>query len=378
MVNFIDLEAQQKQILPSGITLREDINKRISEVLDRGAYILGPEVEELESALADFVGVKFCITMASGTDAILAALMSLDVEAGDEVITTPFSFFATSEMITLLGAIPVFVDIDPLTYNLDPTLIEQAITKKTKAIMPVSLYGQPANFLEINLIAKKFSIPVIEDAAQSFGAMHHGKKSCNLSDIGTTSFFPSKPFGCYGDGGACFTDNPVLAENMRKISRHGQSRRYFHTEIGFNGRLDTLQAAVLLAKLPLFKIEIDLRQKVADTYFKLLKDLRNVKKPFIRDCNKSVYGQFTIEVENRELVQDKLKTYNIPTAVHYPSILPKQPALKNYLIGNNIKKLDIFKHAESASQKVISLPMYPFILESQQEYIVLKLKEILE
>lgn len=374
-MNFIDLEAQQKQILPSGITLREDINKRISQVLDRGAYILGPEVEDLESSLAEFVGVDFCISMASGTDAILAALMSLGIKAGDEVITTPFSFFSTSEMISLLGAIPVFVDIDPLTYNIDPNLIEKSITKNTKAIMPVSLYGQPANFLEINSISKKFSIPVIEDAAQSFGAMHHGKKSCNLSDIGTTSFFPSKPFGCYGDGGACFTNDPVLAENIRKISRHGQSRRYFHTEIGFNGRLDTIQAAILLAKFPLFKKEIDKRQEVAENYFKLLEKLK-IKTPFIQKENKSVFAQFTIEIENRNEVQENLKKYGIPTAIHYPSILPNQPALKNSIRLNQPDENHNI-NAEFASQHVLSLPMHPSLTLEEQEFITSKLKKSL-
>ena len=239
-MQFIDLAAQQRQLLPDGRTIREAVDARIASVLNHGRYILGPEVEELETSLASYVGVKHCIAVASGTDALLIALMALGVQAGDEVITTPFSFISTSETIALLGATPVYVDIDPATYNLDPDKLEQSISACTKAIIPVSLYGQPADFLAINAIAERHGLPVIEDGAQSFGSEQQCRRSCGLSTIGTTSFFPSKPFGGYGDGGACFTDDPELANRIRRVSRHGQARRYFHTDIGVNGRIDTL------------------------------------------------------------------------------------------------------------------------------------------
>ena len=255
-MHFIDLKAQQQQVLPEGRSLREVVDARIAAVLDHGQYILGPEVAQLEQRLAAYVGVEHCIAVSSGTDALLIALMALGVKSGDEVITTPFSFIATAEAIVLLGAVPVYVDIDPLTYNLDPSKIEVSISPRTKAIIPVSLYGQPADFSAINLIAERYGLPVIEDAAQSFGAQQNGRQSCNLSTIGTTSFFPSKPLGGYGDGGACFTNDAELAGVMRRISLHGQSRRYMHTELGVNGRLDTLQATILLAKLELFDAEL--------------------------------------------------------------------------------------------------------------------------
>ena len=245
-MQFIDLVEQQCQLLPDGRTIREAVDARSASVLDHGRYILGPEVQELETILAEYVGVQHCIAVSSGTDALLIALMALGVQAGDEVITTPFSFISTSETIALLGASPVYVDIDPATYNLDPIKLEAKISSRTKAIIPVSLYGQPANFLAINEIAQRYDLPVIEDGAQSFGSEQHGRRSCGLSTVGTTSFFPSKPFGGYGDGGACFTDDPELADHMLRISRHGQTQRYFHTDIGVNGRIDTLQAAILL------------------------------------------------------------------------------------------------------------------------------------
>ena len=251
-LDFIDLATQQDG-------LREGIENRIHRVLHHGAYIMGPEVTELEAQLAAYTGSKHCITVASGTDALLIAMMALGIKPGDEIITTPFTFIATGEMIALIGAKPVFVDIDPRTYNLDPALIEAAITPRTKAIMPVSLYGQCAEFDEINAIAAKHGLPVIEDAAQSFGATYKGRKSCALSTIGCTSFFPSKPLGCYGDGGACFTDDDALAKLMREIRVHGQERRYYHPIIGVNGRMDTLQCAVLLAKMPTFPDEVRAR-----------------------------------------------------------------------------------------------------------------------
>ena len=251
-MHFLDLKAQQEQLLDDGKTLRAEIDRRIAAINDNCKFIQGPEVNELEESLAKFVGSKNCISVSSGTDALLIALMALDIKDSDEVITTPFSFIATAETILMLGAKPVFVDIEKDSYNIDPLKIEEKITSKTKAIIAVSLYGQPANFNLINNIAKKHNIPVIEDGAQSFGATHHNKKSCNLSTLGTTSFFPSKPLGCYGDGGACFTNDDELASKMKRISLHGQEKRYFHTEIGVNGRIDTFQAAILLAKLPIF------------------------------------------------------------------------------------------------------------------------------
>ena len=265
-MQFIDLAAQQSQLLPNGRTIRQNIDSKIASVLDHGKYILGPEVEELESELSSYVGVEHCIAVASGTDALLIALMALGVKPGDEVITTPFSFISTSETIALIGATPVYADIDPLTYNLDPKKIESVITERTKAIIPVSLYGQPADFKAINFIAKRYDLPVIEDGAQSFGSEQDQQRSCGLSTIGTTSFFPSKPFGGIGDGGACFTSDPELAARMRRISRHGQKRRYFHTDIGVNGRIDTLQAAVLLAKWPNFDLEVEARARIGDAY----------------------------------------------------------------------------------------------------------------
>jgi UDP-2-acetamido-2-deoxy-ribo-hexuluronate aminotransferase len=253
-MQFIDLKAQQRQPLADGRSLRQAIDARIAGVLEHGQYILGPEVAELEQRLAGYVGVDHCVAVASGTDALLVALMALGVQAGDQVITTPFSFIATAETIALLGAVPVYVDIDPATDNLDPDRLEESITPRTRAIIPVSIYGQPADFGAINAIAKRHGLPVIEDGAQSFGATHHGQRSCGLSTIGTTSFFPSKPLGGYGDGGACFTSDGELAERMRRISRHGQTSRYFHTDVGVNGRIDTLQAAIVLAKLELFEV----------------------------------------------------------------------------------------------------------------------------
>jgi UDP-2-acetamido-2-deoxy-ribo-hexuluronate aminotransferase len=259
MIPFIDLKAQQERI-------KEDLNRRIQRVLDHGQYIMGPEVKELEVKLAAYVGVSHCIGVASGTDALMIALMAIGIQPGDEVITTPFTFIATAEVIALLQGKPVFVDIDPRTYNIDPAKIEAAITGKTRAILPVSLYGQCADMDAINAIAAKYHLPVIEDAAQSFGATYMGRKSCGLSTIGCTSFFPSKPLGCYGDGGACFTDDDGLASRMRQIRAHGQDRRYHHPVIGVNGRLDTMQAAILLAKYEVFETEVKLRGEIGGLY----------------------------------------------------------------------------------------------------------------
>ena len=375
-MEFIDLKAQQNQLLDNGLTLREDIEKRIKSVLDHGRYILGKEVEELEKNLANFVGVKHCIAVSSGTDALLIALMSLDIKPGDEVITTPFSFFATAETILLLGAKPVFVDIEKNTYNLDPSKIEAAISRKTKAIIPVSLYGQPANFEIINRIAKVYKIPVIEDGAQSFGSTQNLIRSCGLSTIGITSFFPSKPLGGYGDGGACFTNDDFLAKLMRQISSHGQETRYTHIKLGLNGRMDTIQAAVLLSKLNIFEREVYLRQKIGKRYTKGLNQRGFNDTPFIDSINTSVYAQYTIQVDNRDKIISFLKEKGIPTSIHYPSLIPDQVALNNRknLLDNFFKRA-IFKsykleNARNLVSKVLSLPMHPLLKEEDQDKII--------
>lgn len=355
-MQFIDLKAQQSRIC-------ESLRRRLDAVLGHGQYILGPEVEELEAALADFVGVRHCIGVASGTDALLVAMMALGVSSGDEVITTPFTFIATAETIALLGAVPVFVDIDPRTYNLDPQRIEQAITPRTRAIMPVGLYGQCAAMDDIQAIAERHGLPVIEDAAQSFGAMHGGRRSCSLSTIGCTSFFPSKPLGCYGDGGACFTDDDALAAGLRQIRAHGQDRRYHHPVIGVNARLDTLQAAVLLAKLEVFGDEIAARDRLGARYSRQLEDV--VTTPYIEPRNTSVYGQYTVEVDRRDEFIASLNADGIPTAVHYPVPLHLQPAFAGLNRGAGS-----FPNAEAAAGRVVSLPMHPYLTDEEQDRIV--------
>lgn len=367
-MQFIDLKAQQQQLMPDGRSLRQAVDARLAILLDHGQYILGPEVAELEQALAAYVSVEHCIAVASGTDALLIALMALGVKAGDEVITTPFSFIATAETIALLGAIPVYVDIDPLTYNLDPTLLEAAITPRTKAIIPVSLYGQPADFQAINPIAERHGLPVIEDGAQSFGASQQGCQSGSLSTIGITSFFPSKPLGGYGDGGACFTRDTELAERMRRISRHGQSRRYFHTDLGVNARIDTLQAAILLVKLELFDTEVEARQRIGARYSQQLHASGITSTPKLTPGNTSVFAQYTIQVEDRTVVQAALKQQGIPTAVHYPTLLCQQPALAG--CGERCSSGCGSPQAMRASQRVLSLPMHPYLSESDQDTVV--------
>jgi UDP-2-acetamido-2-deoxy-ribo-hexuluronate aminotransferase len=349
-IPFIDLKTQQQHILLQ-------LEKNIHQVLHHGKYIMGPEIVELEQKLAEYVGVKHCITVSSGTDALLIAMMALGIGPDDEVITTPFSFIATAETIALLGAKPIFVDIDSRTYNIDSKQIEAAITPKTKAILPVSLYGQCADFDAIN----QYNIPVIEDAAQSFGASYKGQKSCSLSTIGCTSFFPSKPLGCYGDGGACFTNDDELAKLMREIRIHGQEKRYHHARIGINGRMDTLQAAILLAKLEIFPQEVEARNRIGQAYTNALKD--RVITPYIESHNTSVYAQYTIQVDNRDQLQQKLKQQGIPTAVHYPIPLHKQPAFAD------LKASDC-SVAENLATRVISLPMHPYLTEMEQLQII--------
>lgn len=342
-MKFIDLEAQYQQY-------KAYIDAAIQGVLDHGQYINGPEIQALEAKLADYVGVKHCIGNASGTTAIQITLMALGVGPGDEVITTPFSFFATAEVIILLGAKPVYVDIDSRTYNINPDAIEAAITQKTKAIMPVSLYGQPADFDPINAIAAKWHLPVIEDAAQSLGATYKGRRSCSLSTTACTSFFPSKPLGCYGDGGACFTNDDALAEKMRRIADHGQSGRYQHTMIGINGRLDTIQAAILLQKLQYFQKEMDLRQEVAEAYSSYLS--KDIVQPYIAPHSVSAFAQYTIQVDHRDAVREALTAVGIPTAIHYPKGLHQQPA-------SVMDETVSYPVTESVSQRVLSLPFYP-------------------
>ena len=367
-MQFIDLAVQQRQQLPDGRTIREAVDARIAAVLNHGRYILGPEVEELETTLAAHACVDHCIVVASGTDALLIALMALGVQAGDEVITTPFSFISTSETIALLGATPVYVDIDPATYNLDPGKLEPAISARTKAIIPVSLYGQPADFPAINAIGERHGLPVIEDGAQSFGSEQLGRRSCGLTTIGTTSFFPSKPFGGYGDGGACFTDDPRLADRIRRISRHGQARRYFHTDIGVNGRIDTLQAAILLGKWPNFTREVEARGRIGAAYSRKLQAAGICTTPQLDEGNTSVYAQYTVQVDQRAEVQAMLKEQGIPTAVHYPTLLCQQPALRcehNLCSGGCHTP-----HAQAASERVMSLPMHPWLSDSDQDRVV--------
>ena len=363
-MQFIDLKTQSERI-------EARLFARFKTILDHGAYIMGPEVAEVEQALASFVGVEHALTVASGTDALLIALMALGVCAGDEVITTPFSFFATAEVIALLGATPVFVDIAPDTYNINAASIEAAITCKTKAIMPVSLYGQCADYDEINAIAKRYNLPVIEDAAQSFGATYKGRHSCGLTTIGCTSFFPSKPLGCYGDGGACFTNDSDLATRMNEIRLHGQSKRYHHTRLGINGRFDTIQAGFLLEKLTIFPEEIQLRQQVADRYQELLATAFRL--PVIKPHNTSVFAQYTLNVEDRDQVQKALQEQGIPTAVHYPLGLHEQPIFKTMFPGEQH-----FPNTERAARRVLSIPMHPYLIREDQEKIAHALSEVLD
>ena len=358
-MEFIDLKTQYAR-------LKAEIDSGIQRVLDHGQYILGPEVAELEEKLAAYTGAKYCITCANGTDALQIAQMALGIGVGDEVITPGFTYIATAETVALLGAKPVYVDVDPKTYNLDVTKLEAAITPKTKAIIPVSLYGQCADFDAINAIAQKYNIPVIEDAAQSFGATYKGRKSCNLSTIACTSFFPSKPLGCYGDGGAIFTNDEELAKVIRQIARHGQDRRYHHIRVGVNSRLDTLQAAILLPKLAVLDEEIQARQKVADTYTRLFNEIGIFTTPFIESHNQCAWAQYTIQVENRAEVQAKLQSQGIPTAVHYPIPLNKQPAVADSSV--------VLPVGDTIAERVMSLPMHPYLEQEEQVEIIQSLK----
>jgi UDP-2-acetamido-2-deoxy-ribo-hexuluronate aminotransferase len=362
-MQFIDLHKQYDQ-------LKSAINARINTIFHHGQYILGPEVFELEKRLAEYVGVKHCISVANGTDALMIAMMALGIQPQDEVITSPFTFIANAETIALLRAVPVFVDIDPDTYNIDAKLIRAAMTSQTKCIMPVSLYGQCADMNAINEIANEYHIPVIEDAAQSLGATYHGKKSGSLSTIACTSFFPSKPLGCYGDGGACFTNDDDLANDMRQIRIHGQNKRYNHRLLGMNSRLDTIQAAILLAKLDIFEREVENRQLIGKRYHDLLKN--HVKPMHVLPENTCVYAQYTIQVPERDKICEYLKQANIPTAIHYPIPLHLQPIFSDTKISSSLKV------AEDAAKSVMSLPMHPYLTEDEQHDIVENLCKALQ
>lgn len=359
-IPFIDLKAQYQAIKPQ-------IQERINRVLEHGQYIMGPEVREMEERLETYSGAKHCVSVASGTEALLISLMTLGIGPGDEVITTPFTFAATAEMIVLAGAKPVFVDIEPDTCNIDARLIEASVNSRTKAIMPVSLYGQTADMDEINAIAARHgNIPVIEDAAQSFGAEYRGKKSCHVSTVGCTSFFPSKPLGCYGDGGAIFSDDDQIAQACREIRVHGQSERYVHSRIGVGGRMDALQCAIVLAKLERFEWEIEQRIRIGQRYNKLM-DERGVARVKQRDDRTSVFAQYTILTPYRENLQRRLKESGVATAIHYPMPLNEQPAYK-HLGCNNSTPI-----AAEIARMVMSLPMGPDLTESDQLRVVASL-----
>ena len=347
MMKFIDLNEQY-------LLIKKVIHKKIQTVLGHGQFITGPEVMELERRLAEWIGVRHCVTVSNGTMALLIALMALGIGPGDQVITSSFSFFATAETIIFLGAEPVFVDIDLFTYNIDSSKIEAAITSRTKAIMPVSLFGQCADLTTINAIAEHHGLFVIEDGAQSFGATHQGKQSCGLTTIGCTSFFPSKPLGCYGDGGACFTNDDALAEAMRLIRNHGQEKHYRHIRIGLNARFNTLQAAVLLAKLEIFPDEMKRRQIVAAWYSDVLRGHFVI--PHVVPENVSVFAQYTIRVKEREIIRVALTEVGIPTAIHYPKPLHEQPAIQDYL---QVRRG--YPQTKIASQQVLSLPFHPYL-----------------
>jgi UDP-2-acetamido-2-deoxy-ribo-hexuluronate aminotransferase len=354
-MQFIDLQTQYRAI-------ENSIQKRINQVLEHGKYIMGPEVSELEAKLAALVGVKHCVTVSSGTDALLLALMALGIKPGDEIITTPFSFFASASMGYFLGATPIFVDIDPKTYNLDPALIEAAITSKTKAILAVNLYGQCADYDAIAAIAEQHGLFVVEDAAQSLGATYKGRASGSLGDISCTSFYPSKPLGCYGDGGACFTDDDFLVKQLQLVRDHGQATRYQHVTLGINGRLDTLQAAILLAKLDIFDAELQSRIKIAEKYTEALAE--RFITPYIEPYNISAFAQYTLLHENRDAISQYLQGLQIPTAIHYPVPLHKQP------IFAHLPQKSALSVTERIAKQVISLPFHPYMENHDVDRVV--------
>jgi UDP-2-acetamido-2-deoxy-ribo-hexuluronate aminotransferase len=362
-MHFVDLKSQYRRY-------QAEIDTRLRRVLEHGQFILGPEVAELEAALARFVGVRHALTVASGTDSLEIALRALGIGPGDEVITVPFTWISTAEVIALVGARPVFVDIEPDTYNIAVEQVEAAITPRTRALLPVSLFGQMPDFDRINALAARHGLPVIEDAAQSFGATQRGRRSGGVTTIGSTSFFPAKPLGCYGDGGALFTNDEGLAERMRAIRTHGGLERNHHPLLGMNGRFDTLQAAVLLAKLPHFEWELSERQRLAARYNAALAGL--CVTPAVAPGNIHVYAQYTIRVPDRDAVAARLKAAGIPTAVYYPKCLHEQPVFAG--LGH---RPGDFPVAEQAAREVLSLPLHPFLTEADQDRVVDALKTAL-
>ena len=362
-MDFIDLKAQYKKFEPA-------IRERIDRVLEHGRFIMGPEVEELESDLAKYVDCRHAITVASGTDSLEIALRALEIGPGDEVLTVPFTWISTAEVVLQVGAKPVFVDIDPLDFNIAVDLIEAAITPRTKALLPVSLFGQMPDYDAINAIAAKHGITVIEDAAQSFGATRHGRKSCGVTTIASTSFYPAKPLGCYGEGGALFTNDDDLALKMRAIRTHGGIRRHYHDLVGMNGRFDTLQAAIMLGKWPGFADEVVARGRLGARYTEKLQDV--CKTPELREGNTHVYAQYTLRVPDRDALGEKLKTKGVPTAVYYPKCLHEQPVFAHlgYKYGD-------FPNAEAASREVISLPLNPYLTEAEQDFVINGVRESL-
>ena len=362
-MEFVDLKTQYRRY-------QTEVDERIRRVLEHGRFIMGPEIEELEKDLAARVGVKHCITVANGTQSLEIALRALDIGPGDEVVTVPFTWISTAEAISLTGAKPVFVDIDPSTYNINVELIEAAITPRTKALLPVSLFGQMPDYALINATAARHGLPVIEDAAQSFGATQKGQPSCGITTIGSTSFFPAKPLGCYGDGGALFTNDDALAHKMKAIRTHGGIQRHDHPILGTNGRFDTLQAAVLLAKLPHFEWELKQRTRLGARYSSLLQSSCFV--PSVAAGNTHVYAQYTIRLPNRDKVAEQLKSRGIPFGIYYPKCLHEQPVFASLGLtwGD-------FPEAEKASREVLSLPLHPFLTEADQDHVVKTLTDIL-
>ena len=362
-IPFINLKEQYQEY-------KQEIDSAIQKVLSSSRFIMGPEIFELEKNLSDYTGSQNVIACSSGTDALLLALMSIGIKPGDEIITSPFTFIATAEAISYLGATPVFVDIELETYNINHLLIEEKITSKTKAIMPVSLFGQVSDMDYINKIAEEYNLIVIEDAAQSFGATYKNKKSCNLSTLACTSFFPAKPLGCYGDGGAVFTNNSEISEKIRMLIAHGSKKKYVHEVVGINGRMDTIQAAILNVKLKYFPKEIEKRHFIANKYKELIYNNELIL-PTIKKDRSSVFAQFTIRTKNRSKFLEKLSSFNIPTAIYYPIPLHLQECFK-YLDY----KENSFSVAEESSKCVLSLPMNAFLTEDNISYIAKTLNDI--
>lgn len=351
-------------------THREAINARIGRVLESGHFILGPEVEELERTLASYTGSKHCLTVASGTVSLEIALRAMGVGPGDEVVTVPFTWISTAEVVCLVGAKPVFVDIEPGTFNMNPELLEGVITPRTKAILPVSLFGQMPDLERIAAVVEGRGIPVLEDAAQSFGATRNGRKSCAATKVGSTSFYPSKPLGCYGDGGALFTDDDGLATAMRAIRTHGGLVRHQHDWIGMNGRFDTLQAAIMLAKWPTFEEETATRSRLGARYSELLNGA--CVTPEVAPGNTHVYAQYTVRVPERDTVAGRLRELGVPTAVYYPKCLHEMRVFSNLGYGPGD-----FPESERAAREVLSLPLHPFLSEWDQDLAASRLREVL-